>query len=161
MRPSSSDLGGKTASIATGGMMRMGWGRTAIAILASALLGISGCASRRAATNGAAEPNGGSSATSSTSGASSSVKVTRAAFDEDSDGARLVLSADAPLLYTAYEPRPDVLVIDMLGITLAWGLQAPGASGTLVSSVQIAPVSELGRTVTRLTVHHREGLPFA
>src|SRR5262252_4775992 len=161
MRPSSSDFGGKTASFATGGMMRMGWRGTATALLAAGLLALTGCASRgRAATTGAAGAAGTPAAATSAGTAPATARITQAGFEEDSDGARLVLSADAPLLYTAYEPRPDLLVIDLPGIGLADGFSAPSASGTLVSSVRIEPVTELGKSVTRLTVTHREGAHF-
>jgi type IV pilus assembly protein PilQ len=142
-------------------MMRMGWRGTATAILAAGLLALAGCASRGpAATTAAAGTAGRTAATSPAEPAAATARITQAGFEEDSDGARLVLSADAPLLYTAYEPRPDLLVIDLPGISLADGFAAPAASGTLVSSVRIEPLSELGKSITRLTVSHREGARF-
>ncbi len=45
--------------------------------------------------------------------APATAKITGTAFAEDADGARVVLSANAPLLYTSYEPRPNLLVVDL------------------------------------------------
>ena len=52
-------------------------------------------------------------AASAASAPRAAARVSQAAFNEDADGARVVLSANAPLLYTAYEPRPDLLVVDL------------------------------------------------
>jgi type IV pilus assembly protein PilQ len=59
--------------------------------------------------------------------------------------------------YTAYEPRPDVLVIDLPGFAVADAFAAPAASGDLVKSVRFEPVSELGKNLTRVTIAHKEG----
>jgi len=96
----------------------------------------------------------------SSSAAPGAARVQEAAFTEDTDGARLVLSANAPLLYTAYEPRPDLLVVDLPGIGVAAACATPTASGTLVSSVKVESLSEMGKQVTRLSVVHREGIHF-
>jgi type IV pilus assembly protein PilQ len=90
----------------------------------------------------------------------SSGQVTQAAFNEDGDGARIVLSADAPLLYTSYEPRPDLLVVDMPGVRVADGFAAPKATGSVVQSVRVETLDELGKRITRLTVEHRPGLKY-
>jgi type IV pilus assembly protein PilQ len=87
-------------------------------------------------------------------------RIEQASFTEDSDGARLVLSADTPILYTAYEPRPDLLVLDLPGLATAQTFSAPQASGDLVQSVRFEPVAELGRTVTRVSIEHKSGARY-
>jgi type IV pilus assembly protein PilQ len=90
----------------------------------------------------------------------SSGQITQAAFNEDVDGARVVVSADAPLLYTSYEPRPDLLIVELPGVRLADGFTPPTASGSLVQSVRVETLDELGKRITRLTVEHRAGLKY-
>jgi hypothetical protein len=86
--------------------------------------------------------------------------IEQAAFNQDADGARLVLSADAPILYTAYEPRPDLLVIDLPGFAMANSFAAPAASGSLVQSIHFEPITELGKTVTRVSIAHAQGVHY-
>ncbi len=117
-----------------------------------------GCASRSRGTGPQAAA--GTPPSPATSTARPSAHVQEAAFIEDGDGARLVLSADAPLLYTAYEPRPDLLVVDLPGIGLSETFSAPTATGSLVQSIRVEPITEMGKQVTRLTVTHREGAHF-
>jgi type IV pilus assembly protein PilQ len=87
-------------------------------------------------------------------------RVQEAAFSEDTDGARLVLSSNAPILYTAYEPRPDLLVVDLPGTGVSDHFASPVPTGTLVSSVKVESLTEMGKQVTRLSVVHREGIHF-
>ncbi|MDQ2870445.1 MAG: type IV pilus secretin PilQ [Acidobacteriota bacterium] len=117
-----------------------------------------GCASRGRGTG--AQAAAGTPPSPATSTARATAHVQEAAFIEDGDGARLVLSADAPLLYTAYEPRPDLLVVDLPGIGLSDKFSAPTATGSLVQSIRVEPITEMGKQVTRLTVAHREGAHF-
>jgi type IV pilus assembly protein PilQ len=86
--------------------------------------------------------------------------VTQAAFNEDADGARVVVSADVPLLYTAYEPRPDLLVVEMPGVRTAEGFSPPEVAGTLVQSVRMETLDELGKQVTRLSLVHQPGAKY-
>ncbi len=81
--------------------------------------------------------------------------ITQAAVNEDSDGARLVLSSSAPLLYTSYEPRPDLLIVDLRDASVAPGFQAPSATGGLVESIKFEELDELGRRITRLSIAHQ------
>src|SRR5262249_28933856 len=78
----------------------------------------------------------------------------------DSDGARLVLSADSPLLYTAYDPRPNLLVVDLPGVAPAQTFAAPAAGGSLVQSIRVEPLTELGKNLTRVTVAYKEGAVY-
>jgi type IV pilus assembly protein PilQ len=87
-------------------------------------------------------------------------QVTQAAFNEDADGARIVVTSDAPLLYTSYEPRPNLLIVEMSGVRLADGFAAPTVAGTLVQSVRAEELEELGKKITRLSVEHRPGLKY-
>jgi type IV pilus assembly protein PilQ len=133
-------------------------GRLLVALMLAAGIG---CASRgRTASTGTASANAGAPASSRAASSSTGARVQEAAFTEDSDGARLVLSANAPLLYTAYEPRPDLLVVDLPGIGLDEKFSTPAASGTLVSSVKVEPIVEMGKPLTRLTIAHREGFRY-
>jgi type IV pilus assembly protein PilQ len=84
-------------------------------------------------------------------------RIEQAAFNQDSDGARLVLSADAPILYTAYEPRPDLLVIDLPGFGASSSFVPPTPTGDLVQSIHFEPFSELGKTVLRVSIAHKPG----
>jgi type IV pilus assembly protein PilQ len=84
----------------------------------------------------------------------------QALFTEDGDGARLVLSADAPMLYTAYEPRPDLLVLDLPGFVVADKFVPPTAGGDLVKSVRFEPIQEMGKNLTRISIAHQEGSKY-
>jgi len=126
--------------------------------VALTLMAAIGCASRGRGTGPQAAA--GTPPSPATSTARATAHVQEAAFIEDGDGARLVLSADAPLLYTAYEPRPDLLVVDLPGIGLSEKFSAPTATGSLVQSIRVEPITEMGKQVTRLTVAHREGAHF-
>ncbi len=145
--------------------MRMAWRTTAMAIVALMLAAVFGCAARgrSAGVPGAAEAVAAAPRTSSdspTAAAATAARITEAAFNEDADGARIVLSADAPLVYTAYEPRPDLLVVDLPGIGLSEKFAPPSATGSLVSSIRVEPISEMGKQLTRLALTHREGIRF-
>lgn len=87
-------------------------------------------------------------------------QVTQAAFNEDADGARIVVTSDAPLLYTSYEPRPDLLIVEMQGVHLADGFASPTVAGSLVQSVRAEELEELGKKITRLSVEHKAGLKY-
>src|SRR6478752_4014468 len=112
MRRSSPEFGTRLASGATGGAMRMAFRRPSTAIVALMLAAALGCAARGPSSS----PRQAADAASAAGAVSSkpapearpSARVSQAAFNEDADGARVVLSADAPLVYTAYEPRPDL-----------------------------------------------------
>jgi type IV pilus assembly protein PilQ len=133
-----------------------------MAIAAVVLAAATGCsAHRRDAERAAETPAPPATAHSDSPKADAAAgRITEAAFNEDSDGARVVLSSDAPLLYTSYEPRPDLLVFDFPGVTLAEGFAAPAVTGALVQSVQVEPITELGKTVTRMTIAHAEGSTY-
>jgi type IV pilus assembly protein PilQ len=132
--------------------------------MAAILAGASGCSGVKKGNRVTPAAPDSPAATSPTApakaGAEGAGRVTRAAFNEDADGARIVVSADVPLLYTAYEPRPDLLYIEIKGVVLAEGFAPPQSSGDLVQSVRIETVEELGRTMTRLAVTHRPGLKY-
>lgn len=135
---------------------------TAIGI-AAVLAGASGCSAVKKGNGVSAGPAHSSPAAAPSSPAAepgSSGQITQAAFNEDGDGARVVISADAPLLYTSYEPRPDLLVVDMPGVRTAEGFAAPEAAGGLVQAVRVETIEELGKPVTRLSVEHRPGLKY-
>ena len=134
-------------------------GRLLAALMLMAAAGL-GCASRGATPSSGAASAGPAAGSSTGVASSKGARVQEAAFTEDSDGARLVLSANAPLLYTAYEPRPDLLVVDLPGIGLDEKFTAPAASGSLVSSVKIEPIVEMGKPLTRLTIAHKEGFRY-
>jgi type IV pilus assembly protein PilQ len=134
---------------------------TAIA-MAAVLVGTSGCSAvkkgnRVAAGSVASSPPQAAPPPAGTPGRS---QVTQAAFNEDADGARIVVTSDAPLLYTSYEPRPDLLVVEMPGVRLADGFTAPTAGGSLVQSVRAEELDELGKRITRLSVEHQPGLRY-
>ena len=134
------------------------WPAMAIVALMLAALGCAAAGSKSKPRQ-AAQSAGSSPAAASESSRSAGPRLTQAAFDEDSDGARLVVSADAPLLYTAYEPRPDLLVVDLPGANLPPGFVAPSAAaGSLVTSVRFEPVAEMGKPMTRVSVAHRAGI---
>ena len=115
--------------------MRRTFKATATALaLALAWGAATGCSSRSHTAQNAADTALAAPADSSPSAATpappASAKITQAAFNEDSDGARVVLSASAPLLYTSYEPRPDLLIVDLRDASVAQGFTAPQASGS-------------------------------
>jgi len=140
--------------------------RTATAIVALTFAAVFGSAARGGPVSSAQKiPEAASAASSGSPNApraatSSPTWVTGAAYNEDADGARIVLSANAPLLYTAYEPRPDLLVVDLPGVGLSDQFQPLKAAGALVSSARVEPVSEMGKQLTRLTIAHREGVHY-
>ena len=80
-------------------------------------------------------------------------KITGTAFTEDADGARVVLSANAPLLYTSYEPRPNLLVVDLRDAAVASNVATPKVGG-LVESIKFEELDELGKRITRLSITH-------
>ncbi|MEO8348402.1 MAG: hypothetical protein ABI610_05775, partial [Acidobacteriota bacterium] len=145
--------------------MRRTFRRAATAIAMAAILaGAVGCSGVKKGSRVSAGPPdsaaAGSPAASVKAGGDASGKVTQAAFNEDADGARIVVTADVPLLYTAYEPRPDLLVIEMNGVRLADEFKPPSSAGNLVQSVQIETIEEMGKRMTRLSVAHRPGLKY-
>src|SRR5688500_20255312 len=91
--------------------MRRTFRRAATAIAMAAILaGAFGCSGVKKGNRvSAGAPGSGATASpavAATAGAGTPGQVTQAAFNEDADGARIVVTADVPLLYTAYEPRP-------------------------------------------------------
>ncbi len=135
----------------------------AMAIVALMLAATFGCSARgpssspRQIAQAASSPAAVSSAPLATPPAGTA-HVTQAAFNEDADGARVVLSADAPLLYTAYEPRPDLLVVDLPGADLPSGFAPPSGAGLLVTSIRFEPVLEMGKRLTRVSLSHQPGV---
>jgi type IV pilus assembly protein PilQ len=89
-----------------------------------------------------------------------SATIDSAAFTQDADGARVVLNADLPLLYTSYEPKPDTLVIDLSGAHPADAFVAPAVEGSLVTGLKVERIEELGHRQTRITIQHRPGAKF-
>ena len=141
--------------------MRRTFERAATAIaMAVVLAGMFGCSAVKKSNRVSAATSSPAVVASPPAGTTSPGQLTQAAFNEDGDGARIVLSADAPLLYTSYEPRPDLLVVEMPGVRVADGFTAPQASGTVVRSVRVETLDELGKRITRLTVEHRAGLKY-
>jgi len=140
----------------------MACGKSAIAIMGVMMAAVFGCASStkgrgaHSAADTAATGAEGSPAVSSKTG----LKVQEAAFAEDADGARLVLSSNGPLLYTAYEPHADLLVVDLPGSALSDGFATPTVTGGLVSSIRIEPIAEMGKQWTRVTIAHKEGARY-
>ncbi len=139
--------------------MRMAFRGTATATaLALAWAAAVGCSSRGHGTRDAADASAVSAAPAAAAAnpaQAASAKITQAALNEDTDGARVVLSADAPLLYTSYEPRPDLLIVDLRDATVADGFQTPAAVGGLVESIKFEELDELGKRITRLSIAHR------
>jgi type IV pilus assembly protein PilQ len=138
--------------------MRMAFRGTATATaLALAWAAAVGCSSggqgahSAAATAPSPAPSAPSPAATNTPAASA--KITGTAFAEDADGARVVLSATAPLLYTSYEPRPNLLVVDLRDASVASDVAVPKVGG-LVESVKFEELDELGKKVTRLSITH-------
>ncbi|MFN2387088.1 MAG: type IV pilus secretin PilQ [Thermoanaerobaculia bacterium] len=133
-----------------------------MAIAAVAWVAAAGCAARRGSADHAADTSAPAAAASSASATSTpaGARITDAAFNEDGDGARVVLSADAPLLYTSYEPRPDLLVFDFPGVEIAEGFTPPTPTGDLVRSVQVESITEMGKKLTRVTIGRKEAAPY-
>ena len=130
--------------------------------MAAVLAGTAGCSAvkkgnRVAVGTTASSPPAPTSAATETAAMG---QVTQAAFNEDADGARIVVTADAPLLYTSYEPRPNLLIVEMPGVRLADGFTAPTAAGSLVQSVRAEELDELGKRITRLSIEHQPGLKY-
>ncbi len=142
----------------------MACGKSAIAIMAVMMAAVFGCASSTStkgrSTHSAVEATATGAADSPAASSKAGTKVQEAAFAEDPDGARLVLTSNGPLLYTAYEPRPDLLVVDLPGSSLSDHFAQPTVSGALVSSLKIEPISEMGKQWTRLTIAHKEGTRY-
>jgi type IV pilus assembly protein PilQ len=136
---------------------------TAFAI-AAVFAGTSGCSAARKSNRVSDGPASSSAAAAPTSPAAvepqSSAHITQAAFNEDGDGARLVVSADVALVYTSYEPRPDLLVVDMPNVSTAEGFVAPQAGGALVTGVRVETIEEFGKHLTRLSVEHQPGARY-
>ena len=88
-----------------------------------------------------------------TNAPAATAKITGTAFAEDADGARVVLSANAPLLYTSYEPRPNLLVVDLRDASVASNVATPKVGG-LVESIKFEELDELGKRITRLSITH-------
>ena len=128
---------------------------TALALAWAAAVGCSsgGQGTHGAASAAASTPAPAPSSAPAPQAPPASAKVTGAAFNEDADGARLVLSATAPLLYTSYEPRPNLLVVDLRDATVASDVTAPKVGGA-VEAVKFEELDELGKKVTRLSITH-------
>jgi type IV pilus assembly protein PilQ len=153
-------MGSDTVSIATGGMMRRTSKGTATALVAFVLAAAVGCSAHGKGASQAADLTPANPPESSPKAPAATKHLTQAAFVEDSDGARLVLSADSPLLYTAYDPRPNLLVVDLPGVAPAQTFAAPDAGGNLVQSIRVEPLTELGKNLTRVTVAYKEGAKY-
>jgi type IV pilus assembly protein PilQ len=140
--------------------MRMAFRATATATaLALSWAAAVGCSSGGRKTQTAADTAAGVSAAPDprpavSASPAASATITQAAVNEDADGARVVLSSSAPLLYTSYEPRLDLLIVDLRGATVAAGFQAPAATGGLVESIKFEELDELGKRITRLSIAH-------
>ena len=130
---------------------------TALAFVLAAAVG---CSAHGKGTSQAADLTPANPPESSQKAPAAAKHLTEAAFVEDSDGARLVLSADSPLLYTAYDPRPNLLVVDLPGVAPAQTFAAPAAGGGLVQSIRVEPLTELGKNLTRVTVAYKEGAKY-
>jgi type IV pilus secretin PilQ/predicted competence protein len=131
---------------------------TALALSWAAAVGCSsggGAKTHAAADTATAAPANPEKAPAGPTSPAASVKITQAAVNEDSDGARLVLSSSAPLLYTSYEPRPDLLIVDLRDASVVSGFQTPAVSGGLVESIKFEELDELGRRITRLSIAHQ------
>src|SRR5262245_8858848 len=129
MRRSSSDPE-RDAIGAPGGVMRRAWRGIAIPLAAVSLAAAFGCASAKHpdANVANAPARAATSDTPAKPAPAATGALEQALFTEDGDGARLVLSADAPMLYTAYEPRPDLLVLDLPGFVVADKFVPPPAA---------------------------------
>lgn len=140
--------------------MRMAFRATATATALALAWGAAvGCSSRAHTAHSAADTALAAPADSTPSAATpappASAKITQAAFNEDADGARVVLSASAPLLYTSYEPRPDLLVVDLRDAAVAEHFASPQPAGGVVGSIRFEEVEELGKRMTRLSITHK------
>ena len=138
--------------------MRMAFRGTATATaLALVWATAVGCSSKGQAAHSTVDalPAASSAPASSPTAASTpaTAKITGTAFNEDADGARVVLSANAPLLYTSYEPRPNLLVVDLRDASVASDVTTPRVGG-LVESIQFEEIDELGKRITRLSITH-------
>jgi hypothetical protein len=130
---------------------------TALALAWAAAVGCS--SSRGKGATGAADVAAASTTPAAAPGNSTApaaaAKITQAALNQDADGARVVLSANAPLLYTSYEPRPDLLIVDLRDAAPAESFVTPKATGGIVESIKIEELDELGKRITRLSIAHR------
>jgi len=128
---------------------------TALALVWAAAVGCSssGHATQGAAATATSSPAPAAPPAAAPKPAPASAKITGAAFNEDADGARLVLSATAPLLYTSYEPRPNLLVVDLRDASVGADVATPKVGGA-VESVKFEELDELGKKVTRLSIAH-------
>lgn len=139
--------------------MRMAFRGTATATaLAFAWAAAVACSSGGQGTHSAAAaaapaPAPAAPSVAASSAPPASAKITGTAFNQDSDGARVVLSATAPLLYTSYEPRPNLLVVDLRDASVGPDVTAPKVGG-LIESVKFEELDELGKKVTRLSITH-------
>jgi type IV pilus assembly protein PilQ len=140
-------------------MQRIFRGTATATALALAWAAAAGCSSggqgahSAAASTPTASPAPSAPPATASSTAGTSAKITGAAFAEDTDGARLVLSATAPLLYTSYEPRPNLLVVDLRDASVGSDLATPKVGGS-VESVKFEELDELGKKITRLSITH-------
>jgi type IV pilus assembly protein PilQ len=128
---------------------------TALALAWAAAVGCSsgGQGAHSAASTVATSPAPAAPSPAATTAPAASAKITGTAFAEDSDGARVVISATAPLLYTSYEPRPNLLVVDLRDASVAPSVATPKVGG-LVESIKFEELDELGRKITRLSITH-------
>jgi len=136
-------------------------GSATVAALALAMTSVAGvgCSSRGHGAKNAADVAASTPESSSPSKVAAatpaSTRITQGAFNEDADGARFVLSANAPLLYTSYEPRPDLLVVDLRDASVAPSFVSPKTGGDLVESIKFEELDELGKRITRLSIAHK------
>src|SRR4030095_9879749 len=56
---------------------------------------------------------------------------------------------------TSYEPRPDLLVVDLRDAAVAPGFVTPQPGGGVVGSIRFEEVEELGKRMTRLSIAHK------
>ena len=129
---------------------------TALALAWAAAVGCSSGgqgAHSAAATAAAASPAPTAPSPAAANAPAATAKITGTAFNEDADGARVVLSATAPLLYTSYEPRPNLLVVDLRDASVASDVATPKVWG-LVESIKFEELDELGKKITRLSITH-------
>jgi type IV pilus assembly protein PilQ len=130
----------------------------------AALLGLLvagfGCASSKPAASATAErtdaatPPAAAAASPAVAG-----RILEAAYNQDSDGARVVLTADVPIVYTSYEPRPDLLVFDLPKLGVAESFRAPQTGG-VVESVRVEPIEEMGKSLTRVSIQYAPGTKY-
>jgi len=130
---------------------------TALALAWAAAVGCSSSRGKGApsAADVAAASTTPAAAPGNSTAPAATTKITQAAFNQDTDGARVVLSANAPLLYTSYEPRPDLLIVDLRDAVPAESFVMPKANGGIVESIKIEELDELGKRITRLSIAHR------